>query len=139
ESGDERICKAPVLEDVLLGPMNLGASRVDALAAAERVLRALDLWDVRDLHPFRLSKGGRQRLAIAAIAVMRPPVLIIDEPTTGQDLQESHAIMSLLADLAREAGQTVVVITHAMHLVAAHCDLMTVLCEGEVIALGPPE
>jgi len=139
QNPDHQIFKDPLLEDVLFGPMNLGASRVDALAAAERVLRALDLWDVRDLHPFRLSKGGRQRLAIAAIAVMRPPVLIIDEPTTGQDLQESHAIMSLLADLAREAGQTVLVITHAMHLVAAHCDLMTVLCEGEVIAFGPPE
>ncbi|HKA10461.1 MAG TPA: ABC transporter ATP-binding protein [Candidatus Dormibacteraeota bacterium] len=139
QNPDHQIFKDPLLEDVLFGPMNLGANRDDALAAAERVLRALDLWDVRDLHPFRLSKGGRQRLAIAAIAVMRPPVLIIDEPTTGQDLQESHAIMSLLADLAREAGQTVLVITHAMHLVAAHCDLMTVLCEGEVIALGPPE
>jgi len=139
QNPDHQIFKDPLLEDVLFGPMNLGASRADAMAAAERVLRALDLWDVRDLHPFRLSKGGRQRLAIAAIAVMRPPVLIIDEPTTGQDLHESHAIMSLLAGLAQEAGQTVIVITHAMHLVAAHCDLMTVLCEGEVIAFGPPE
>jgi len=139
QNPDHQIFKDPLLEDVLFGPMNLGARRADALDAAERVLRALDLWEVRDLHPFRLSKGGRQRLAIAAIAVMRPPVLIIDEPTTGQDLQESHAIMSLLADLAREAGQTVIVITHAMHLVAAHCDLMAALCEGEVIAFGPPE
>jgi energy-coupling factor transporter ATP-binding protein EcfA2 len=106
---------------------------------AERVLRALDLWDVRDLHPFRLSKGGRQRLAIAAIAVMRPPVLVIDEPTTGQDVQESHAIMSLLVELAREARQTVVVITHAMNLVAAHCDLMAALGGGELLAFGPPE
>ena len=139
QNPDHQIFKDPLLEDVVFGPMNLGASRADALAEAERVLRALDLWDVRDLHPFRLSKGGRQRLAIAAIAVMRPPVLIIDEPTTGQDLHESNAIMSLLVDLAREAGQTVIVITHAMHLVAAHCDLMAALCDGEVIAFGPPE
>lgn len=139
QNPDHQIFKDPVLEDVVFGPMNLGASRAEALEGAERVMRALDLWDVRDLHPFRLSKGGRQRLAIASITVMRPPVLIIDEPTTGQDLQESHAIMSLLAQLAREAGQTVVVITHAMHLVAAHCDLMVALCEGEVIASGSPE
>jgi energy-coupling factor transport system ATP-binding protein len=139
QNPDHQIFKDPVLEDVMFGPMNLGAGREEAHAMAERVLRALDLWDARDLHPFRLSKGGRQRLAIAAIAVMRPPVLVIDEPTTGQDLQESHAIMSLLVDLAREAGQTVVVITHAMHLVAAHCDLMAALCEGELIAFGPPE
>jgi energy-coupling factor transport system ATP-binding protein len=139
QNPDHQIFKDPVLEDVIFGPVNLGASRPEALEAAERVMRALDLWEVRDLHPFRLSKGGRQRLAIAAIAVMRPPVLIIDEPTTGQDLQESDAIMTLLVELAREAGQTVIVITHAMHLVAAHCDLMAALCEGEVIAFGPPE
>ena len=139
QNPDHQIFKDPLLEDVLFGPLNLGASRADALAEAERVLRALDLWHLRDLHPFRLSKGGRERLAIAAIAVMRPPVLIIDEPTTGQDLHESHAIMSLLVDLAREAGQTVIVITHAMHLVAAHCDLMAALCDGEVIAFGPPQ
>jgi len=66
-------------------------------------------------------------------------VMIIDEPTTGQDLQESHAIMSLLVDLAREVGQTVIVITHAMHLVAEHCDLMAALCEGRLIAFGPPD
>jgi energy-coupling factor transport system ATP-binding protein len=139
QNPDHQIFKDPVLADVAFGPMNLGMGRDEAHERAERVMRALDLWDVRDLHPFRLSKGGRQRLAIASIAVMRPPVLVIDEPTTGQDLQESHAIMSLLVDLAREADQTVIVITHAMHLVAAHCDLMAALCEGELIAFGPPE
>jgi energy-coupling factor transport system ATP-binding protein len=139
QNPDHQIFKDPVLEDVVFGPVNLGVGREQAGETAERVLRALDLWEVRNLHPFRLSKGGRQRLAIAAIAVMEAPVMIIDEPTTGQDLHESHAIMSLLVELARDAGQTVIVITHAMHLVAAHCDLMAALCEGELIAFGPPE
>jgi energy-coupling factor transport system ATP-binding protein len=66
-------------------------------------------------------------------------VIVIDEPTTGQDLQQSHAIMSLLAQMAREFDQSVLAITHAMHLVAAHCDLMIALCEGEIIAQGPPQ
>src|SRR5439155_21894157 len=137
QNPDHQIFKDPVLDHVMFGPLNLGAGRDEARERAERMLRALDLWDVRDLHPFRLSKGGRQRLAIAAIAVMDPAVLVIDEPTTGQDLRESHAIMSLLGRLAREAGQTVVVVTHAMHLVAAHCDLMAALCQGELLAFGP--
>src|SRR5438309_685209 len=139
QNPDHQIFKDPVVEDVVFGPINLGASREKAMESAERVLRGLDLWDVRNVHPFRLSKGGRQRLAIAAIAVMQPPVMIIDEPTTGQDLQESHAIMALLVDLAREVGQTVIVIPHAMHLVAAHCDLMAALCEGRLIAFGAPD
>jgi energy-coupling factor transporter ATP-binding protein EcfA2 len=139
QNPDQQIFKDPVLEDVVFGPMNLGMTRAQAEEVARGVLEALDLWQQRDLHPFRLSKGGRQRLAIASIAAMRPPVMIIDEPTTGQDRHESHAIMSLLARLAREAGQTVIVITHAMELVAEHCDLMAVLCQGEVIAFGAPE
>lgn len=139
QNPDQQIFKDPVLEDVAFGPMNLGVGRDEAVAISEHVLRALGLWDKRDLHPFRLSKGDRQRLAIAAIAAMRPSVIVIDEPTTGQDLQQSHAIMSLLAQMAREFDQTVLVITHAMHLVAAHCDVMIALCEGEVIAQGPPQ
>jgi energy-coupling factor transport system ATP-binding protein len=139
QNPDQQIFKDPVLEDVAFGPMNLGVSRAEAVEISEHVLRALGLWEKRDLHPFRLSKGDRQRLAIAAIAAMRPSVIVIDEPTTGQDLQQSHAIMSLLAQMAREFDQTVLVITHAMHLVAAHCDLMIALCEGEIIAQGSPE
>ena len=139
QNPDQQIFKDPVLEDVVFGPMNLGMDRAQAKEVAERVLTALDLWEQRELHPFRLSKGGRQRLAIASIAAMRPPVMIIDEPTTGQDRQESHSIMALLAELAREAQQTVIVITHAMELVAEHCDLMAVLCQGELLAFGPPQ
>jgi energy-coupling factor transport system ATP-binding protein len=139
QNPDQQIFKDPVLEDVAFGPMNLGVGRPEAVEISERVLRALGLWDKRDVHPFRLSKGDRQRLAIAAIAAMRPSVIVIDEPTTGQDMQQSHAIMSLLTQMAREFDQTVLAITHAMHLVAAHCDLMIALCEGEIIAEGPPQ
>jgi energy-coupling factor transporter ATP-binding protein EcfA2 len=139
QNPDQQIFKDPVLDDVLFGPLNLGVAHAEALEISEHVLRALGLWDKRDLHPFRLSKGDRQRLAIAAIAAMRPRVIVIDEPTTGQDMQQSHAIMTLLAQMAREFDQTVVAITHAMHLVAAHCDLMIALCEGEIIAQGPPQ
>ncbi|HEY3058296.1 MAG TPA: ABC transporter ATP-binding protein [Chloroflexota bacterium] len=139
QNPDQQIFKDPVLEDVAFGPMNLGVGRPEALEISELVLRALGLWDKRDVHPFRLSKGDRQRLAIAAIAAMRPAVIVIDEPTTGQDLHQSHAIMSLLAQMAREFDQTVLAITHAMHLVAAHCDLMIALCEGEIITQGSPQ
>jgi energy-coupling factor transporter ATP-binding protein EcfA2 len=139
QNPDQQIFKDPVLEDVLFGPLNLGVSRAEALEISEHVLCALGLWDKRDVHPFRLSKGDRQRLAIASIAAMRPSVIVIDEPTTGQDMQQSHAIMALLAQMAREFNQTVVAITHAMHLVAAHCDVMIALCDGEIIAQGPPQ
>ena len=138
QNPDHQIFKDPVLEDVAFGPMNLGRSRSEALAASEQILKSLNLWDKRDVHPFRLPKGERQRMAIAAVAVMAPKVVIIDEPTTGQDLAESQGIMNLLTKMARENGQTIVVITHAMELVAAYADLVVALNEGEVIAIGSP-
>lgn len=139
QNPDHQIFKDPVIDDVAFGPLNLGVPRERAYETSERVLTALNLWDKRDVHPFRLSKGDRQRLAIAAVAAMEPPLIIIDEPTTGQDFRESNAIMTLLTKMTREAGQTVVVITHAMELVAAYADLVIALGEGEVLAFGPPQ
>lgn len=138
QNPDHQIFKDPVIEDVAFGPLNLGKSKEEALKDSERILKSLNLWEKRDVHPFRLPKGERQRMAIAAVAVMAPPVVIIDEPTTGQDLYESQAIMNLLTAMAREKGQTIVVITHAMELVAAYADLVVALNEGEVIAFGSP-
>jgi energy-coupling factor transporter ATP-binding protein EcfA2 len=138
QNPDHQIFKDPVIADVAFGPLNLRTPRDRALEISERVLKALNLWDERDIHPFRLSKGGRQRLAIAGVAAMQPPVIIIDEPTTGQDLHESNAIMSLLATMAKEADQTVVVITHGMELVAAYADLVVALDQGRVLAFGSP-
>ena len=138
QNPDHQIFKDPVIEDVAFGPMNLGKSRAEALEASEKILKSLNLWDKRDVHPFRLPKGERQRMAIAAVAVMAPPVVIIDEPTTGQDLAESTGIMNLLTAMARENNQTIVVITHAMELVAAYADLVVALNEGEIISFGPP-
>ena len=138
QNPDHQIFKDPVLEDVAFGPMNLGQSKQEAHESSERILKSLNLWDKRDVHPFRLPKGERQRMAIAAVAVMDPPVVIIDEPTTGQDLAESQRIMRLLTAMATQNGQTIVVITHAMELVAAYADLVVALNEGEVISFGPP-
>jgi energy-coupling factor transporter ATP-binding protein EcfA2 len=139
QNPDHQIFKDPVIDDVAFGPLNLGASPERALQLSEEILKALNLWDKRDTHPFRLSKGDRQRLAIAAVAVMEPPLIIIDEPTTGQDFLESRAILTLLRQMTQDSNQTVLVITHDMELVAAYADLVIALGEGEVLSFGPPQ
>jgi energy-coupling factor transport system ATP-binding protein len=114
---------------------------VDAHEAEERVadiLQFLDLWEQRDLHPFRLSLGNKQRLAIACIAVLQPDALIVDEPTTGQDPRHAIAVMRLLAGLRERYGTTVIAITHAMQLAADFCERVVAMCQGEVLLDGPP-
>jgi energy-coupling factor transporter ATP-binding protein EcfA2 len=138
QNPDHQLFRERVWDDVAFGPQNLGVSPDQIQVSVEQVLRRLELWDKRELHPFQLSRGDRQRLAIAAIVVMRPQILIVDEPTTGQDMARSREIMDLLAGLNREQGMTILTITHVMELVAEYARWVIVMHDGRVLLDGPP-
>jgi len=138
QNPDHQLFRERVWDDVAFGLQNLGVAPGEIEASVEQVLRRLELWDKRELHPFQLSRGDRQRLAIAAIIVMRPRVLIVDEPTTGQDPARSREIMDLLAHLNAEQGMTVLTITHVMELVAEYARWVVVMHDGRVLLDGPP-
>src|SRR5207245_7496315 len=110
QNPDHQLFKESVWDDVAFGLRNLRIPAERLEEQVESMLRRLELWEQRDRHPFRLSKGDRQRLAIAAVIVLRPEVLIVDEPTTGQDPARSREVMDMLSDLIAE-GTTDCVIT----------------------------
>ncbi len=108
--------------------------------------RSISLCPVVDLHedyftehPFILSKGLRQRVAIASILALRPKVIIVDEPTTGQDYKQSIEIMNFLTKLNAENGHTIIIITHDMPIVARYARRVIVMGLGKVIADGSPQ
>lgn len=138
QNPDHQLFRERVWDDVAFGLQNLGVAPGEIEVSVEQVLRRLELWDKRELHPFQLSRGDRQRLAIASIIVMRPRVLIVDEPTTGQDPARSREIMDLLAHLNAEQGMTVLIITHVMELVAEYARWVVVMHDGRVLLDGPP-
>src|SRR5213593_1802559 len=138
QNPDHQLFRERVWDDVAFGLQNLGASPDEIQESVEQVLRRLELWDKREVHPFQLSRGDRQRLAIAAIIVMRPQLLIVDEPTTGQDMARSREIMDLLARLNRDEGMTILTITHVMELVAEYARWVIVMHDGRVLLDGPP-
>ncbi len=138
QNPDHQLFRESVWDEVAFGLQNLRRPWDQIEREVEAALRRLELWDKRDLHPFQLSKGDRQRLAIAAILVLSPQVLIVDEPTTGQDPRKAREIMDLLAALNRDQGTTIVAITHVMELVAEYCERMIVLHQGQVLVDGPP-
>jgi len=138
QNPDDQLFMASVWDDIRFGLENLGYDRDTTARAAEEMLRDLGLWDKRDLHPYRLSKGDRQRLSIAVMAVMQPAILIVDEPTTGQDPVRARQIMDLLLHLQRDLDMTIVVVTHAMDLVADYCNRVIAMHQGEILIDGEP-
>jgi energy-coupling factor transport system ATP-binding protein len=126
-----------VIEELAFGPRNLGIhpDEVDRLVA--EVAATFGLTDLLTEHPYRLGYPVRKLVGIASVVAMRPSILVLDEPTTGQDHRTSEAIRTVLEDV-RDSGVTIVCVTHDMELVAALADRLVVLREGRVEADGPP-
>ena len=103
----------------------------------DEMLRLLELENVREVHPFALSAGLKRRLGVATMLVARPQVLLVDEPTYGQDKQMTHTLMALM-EAIRAQGVTVVIITHDMRLVQEYTRRVIVMSEGLILYDGSP-
>lgn len=112
-------------------PLEVVQERVSA------ALSAVGLDAMRERHPRALSLGQRQRLATASVLAMETDVVVLDEPTTGQDFSARRQIMSLATEL-HERGKTIVMITHDMALVAEYARRMIVLKAGEIVLDATP-
>ena len=105
--------------------------------AADRALLArLGLAEQAERYPRDLSTGQRQRVALAAILVAEPLVLLLDEPTRGLDYAQKEALTAILRDLRRQ-GRAVLLATHDVELVARSADRVVLLGEGAVVVDGP--
>ena len=104
----------------------------------EELCVLFDLHDLLRQSPYRLSEGQKKRVAVASILVMRPRLLVLDEPTVGQDGRFLEALAGLLLSL-REKGFTVVIVTHDLEFALATAERWLVLYGGRVVGTGPPE
>jgi len=136
QNPDHQIFAATVEDEVAFGPRNFGLPRDEVERRCEEVLRAVNLAEARGRDPFLLSKGERQRLAVASVLALRPRLLILDEPTTGLDYREQRRMMALVGDLNR-AGIAIVMITHTPWLVAEYARRVVLMRKGRVLYDGP--
>lgn len=125
-------------EEVAFGLRSRRLPPDDVAKRVDEILATFQLGDLRDRHPLRLSMGQKRRLSVACMLVLDPQVLVLDEPTTGQDRRNTDALMRLLDGLNAE-GLTIMFITHDLHLAALHADRVVVLEGGSVRFSGPPE
>ncbi|RLE66431.1 MAG: hypothetical protein DRJ47_02490 [Thermoprotei archaeon] len=136
QNPDHQLFCTTVFEECAYALRNMGLDEDEIEERVHEVLDKLGLKGLESTPPYFLSKGQRQRLAVATVLVMKPKVLVVDEPTTGQDHIQSESIMKLLEKLNSE-GTTIVVITHDMRLVAEYAKRVTVMYNGLIIADGP--
>jgi energy-coupling factor transporter ATP-binding protein EcfA2 len=102
------------------------------------MLRLVDLERYRDRSPFSLSLGERRRLSVATMLVLEPKLLVLDEPTIGQDYERAQMLMGLMARLRERFGTTILMITHDVRLVAEWADRALVISRGALLFDGTP-
>ena len=133
QNPNQMISKAMIFDEIAFG---LRIRHVDEEEVKERVYQVMKicgLYPMRSWPISALSYGQKKRVTIASILVLNPKVLILDEPTAGQDYYHYSEIMSFLKTL-NENGQTIILITHDMHLMLEYTERAIVLCESRKLA-----
>ncbi|MHA6523514.1 ABC transporter ATP-binding protein [Tessaracoccus sp. G1721] len=136
QNPDHQIFSATVGDEVGYGLRLAGLSEAEIDTRVAEALDVVGLTARRHEHPFSLGKGERQRIAVASILALRPGILVVDEPTTGQDWAGVQSMMTLIGRL-NQAGTTVVMVTHDMDVVAHHARRVIVMNDGRIAADGP--
>ena len=127
-----------VRDEVAFGPKNL---KFPVQTLENRIDRTLARFDLRDLDseaPYSLSRGQRQRVAVAATFSLHPDLFLLDEPTTGQDAQHLHQLMDELCDEIQREHKTLIFATHDTELTLKYADRVLLLRDGEIIFDGAP-
>ena len=138
QSPNQMISKPMILEEVGLGLTVRGIPEDEVRKRSEETLKICGLYPFRNWPVNALSFGQKKRVTIASILVMKPEILILDEPTAGQDYRHYTEIMEFLKRLNEEMGLTILMITHDMHLMLEYTDRALVLADGRLLCDTSP-
>ena len=133
QNPNQMICKTMIYDEVALGLRNMGISEDEIKQRVTKTLKICGLSPFIDWPISALSYGQKKRVTIASILVLKPKIIILDEPTAGQDYYHYSEIMEFLKSL-NEQGQTIILITHDMHLMLEYTKRAIVLANGKKIA-----
>jgi energy-coupling factor transport system ATP-binding protein len=134
---DRQIFAGSVRAEVEYGPRNLGLRGAELRAAVDDALGAVGLEQEAHHNPYDLGASRRKLLALASVLAMRTPVIVLDEPTTGQDELGVQRVMSVIAQ-AHDEGRTVIAISHDMRFVAEGFERVVVMRAGRILLDGAP-
>ena len=137
QNPDRQIFAGTVRAEVAFGPRNLGRRGDELDAVVKRALAIVGLTGDEGTNPYDLGFSRRKLLALASILAMETPIVILDEPTTGQDARGMNRVQSIVAELSA-AGRTVIAVSHDMRFVAESFERVVVMREGRIVLDGTP-
>ena len=138
QNPNQMISKPMIFDEVALGLVVRGVPEEEVKERVHETLKICGLYPFRNWPVSALSFGQKKRVTIASILVMNPQVLILDEPTAGQDYRHYTEIMEFLKELNIKYGITILMITHDMHLMLEYTDRAIVIADGQLVADDTP-
>lgn len=134
---EHQLFEETVIKDICFGPKNLALSQEECLLRAREAMTLVGLdSSYEELSPFELSGGEKRRVAIAGVIAMHPKVLVLDEPTAGLDPAGREALMKVLKNIKGNIIESIVLVSHSMEDVAAFCNKVLVMNNGERVKFG---
>lgn len=138
QNPDHQIFSISVEKELEYGLKNAGFDDNEIKRRVDRALEFTELTEQRHDHPLTLGKGKRQMIALASILVLEPKILVIDEPTTGLDWNDSQRILNIIQQLHQQ-GTTIIMISHDMEVVAKLAQRAIVMAGGQILLEGNME
>lgn len=129
-----------VYRDIAYGPKMMGMTEEEQKKAVYDAAKAVGLSeDTMEKSPFELSGGQQRRVAIAGVIAMRPEVLVLDEPAAGLDPEGRREMFSMISDLKKNSGTTIILVTHYMDEAYEHADRICCIKDGRIMKVAEPE
>lgn len=136
---NDQLFSSSVRKDISFGAINMGLPEDQVRKRVDDAIKRVGINDLEYRPIHALSYGQKKRVAIAGVLVMQPEVIILDEPTSGLDPSGVSEIMTLLLEINRTMGISIIIATHDIDIIPLYCDHAFVFHKGKVIIEGTPK
>jgi len=132
QESDDQMFMPTVIEDMIFGPVNYGMKKDEAVRQAEELLRSLGIEDLKDRHSHKISEGEKKMASISAILMMKPEIILFDEPASCLDPHNRRKIINAI----NEINATKIIASHDLDLIFDTCDEVLLLSRGKAVKRG---
>lgn len=139
DNPDHQLFSTTVFDDVAFGPRNMGLNEEQVSVVVEQALKTVEVNDLSNRSPHRLSHGQKKRVALAGVLAMKPDILLLDEVFSGLDPATKRNMLSLLAKMSDGKKTTQIISTHDLDIALEWSEQVIILKEGNIVSRGTPE